>query len=183
MTLRAWVTAAVVFSIAFLVWNVLAAAFSALLLLFTAILVAAGLQPLVDLLRRKMPFGAAVGVAFGGVVAGIVVISGLLVAPLSAELVKLVETAPQNLAVLQEQFTAAQRYAQGDATLRQLASVLAGGAGGAVMAIGERILGGPRFVAGLVGDSLLILLLAVRRLRCCWVSSPRSFKRFRWSAQ
>ena len=173
MTLRAWVTAAVVFSIAFLVWNVLAAAFSALLLLFTAILVAAGLQPLVDLLRRKMPFGAAVGVAFAGVVAGIVVISGLLVAPLSAELVKLVETAPQNLAVLQEQFTAAQRYAQGDATLRQLASVLASGAGGAVMAIGERILGGPRFVAGLVGDSLLILLLAVG-----WMISAADLQRY-----
>jgi predicted PurR-regulated permease PerM len=161
VTLRAWVTAAVVFAIAFLVWNVLAAAFSAVLLLFTAILFAQGLQPLVNRLRTRMPFGAAVAIAFGGVVISVVVIGALLIAPLSAELVKLIETAPNHLAVLQEQFAAAQRYAQGDVTLRQVASLLANGAGGAVMAIGERILGGPRFVAGLIGDSLLILLLAI----------------------
>lgn len=173
MTLRAWVTAAVVFALAFLIWNVLASASSALLLLFTAILFATGLEPLIDRLRRTMPFGAAVSLAFGGVVAGIVVISGLLVAPLSGELVKLIETAPHNVAVLQEQFSAAQRYAEGDETLRQLASVLANGAGGAMMAIGERLLGGPRFVAGLIGDSLLILLLAVG-----WTLSAADLQRY-----
>jgi predicted PurR-regulated permease PerM len=171
--IRTWVTAAVVFAGAILIWDVLSGALSALVLLFTAMLFAAGLRPIVDRMSTRMPFGVAVGIAFAAVMLAIAAIGFVLVQPLGAELVKLVQAVPGYATSLQDQLTAAQRYVQSDQTARQLASVLANGAGGALSAIGQRLLGGPRLVATMIGDALLIVLLAVG-----WMLSSDELERF-----
>ena len=77
-----------------MVWNVLAGALSALLLLFTAVLFAAGMRPIVDRMGKRMPYGAAVAIAFGIVIILTVVIGIVLVQPVGAELVRLVQSLP-----------------------------------------------------------------------------------------
>jgi predicted PurR-regulated permease PerM len=170
---RGWVSAAGVFAGAFLLWNVLSGALSALLLLFTAVLFSAGLRPIVDRLRKRMPFGAAVGIAFGAVMVAIVVIGFVLVQPVGTELVKFVEALPGYANSLQYQLSAAQRHFQNDQMARQLASLLGNGAGGALSAIGQGLLGTPKLVAGAIGDALLIVLLAIG-----WTLSSDELERF-----
>lgn len=161
------------FAGAYVLWNVATGALSALLLLFTATLFAAGLRPIVDRLSRRMPFGAAVGIAFGVVIFGMAAIGLVLVAPLGAELVKLVQAVPGYVASLQDQFATVQRFVENDQMTRQLASVLATGAGGAVAAIGQHLLGGPQLIATIIGDALLIVLLAIG-----WMLSSDELERF-----
>jgi predicted PurR-regulated permease PerM len=171
--IRGWVAAAVIFAGAFLVWDVLAGALSALLLLFTAVLLSAGLRPIVNRLDKRMPFGAAVGIAFGVAMIAVVVVGFVLVQPVGAELVKLVQAVPSYAGSLQNQFTAAEHYLKNDQMGRQLASVLANSAGAAVGAIGPHILVGPRLVALAIGNALLILLLAIG-----WMLSSDELERF-----
>jgi predicted PurR-regulated permease PerM len=170
---RGWVSAAAVFAGAFLLWNVLSGALSALLLLFMAVLFSAGLRPIVDRMSKRVPFGAAIGIAFGVVMLVSGAIGFVLVQPVGAELVKLVQAAPGYAHSLLEQLTAAQRYFENDQVARQLASVLANGAGGAVSTIGQRVLGSPMLVAGAIGDALLIVLLAIG-----WMLSSDELERF-----
>jgi predicted PurR-regulated permease PerM len=170
---RGWVTAAVVFAGAFVVWNVLAGALSALLLLFTAVLVSAGLRPIVNRMSKRMPFGAAVAIAFGIAIIAIAGIGFVLVQPLGAEVVKLIQAVPSYATSLQDQLAAVQRYLRNDQMGRQLASVLANSAGAAVSAIGPHILGGPKLVAAVIGDALLVLLLAIG-----WMLSSDELERF-----
>jgi predicted PurR-regulated permease PerM len=172
-SLRGWVTAAVVFAGAFLLWDVLAGALSALLLLFTAALLSAGLRPIVDRMSKRMPFGAAVGITFAVLVVVMAAIGFVLVQPLGAELAKFIQALPGYASALQHQLAALQRYLKNDQIARQLASVLANSAGVAVSAIGPQILGGPRLVAALIGDALLILLLAIG-----WMLSSDELERF-----
>jgi predicted PurR-regulated permease PerM len=167
------VIAAVVFAGAFLVWNVLAGALSALLLLFMAVLLSAGLRPIVDRMHRRMPFGAAVGIAFGVLMVVVALIGFVLVQPLGAELVKLIQAIPNYASSLQHQFADLQRYLKNDQMARQLASVLAASAGTAASAIGPHILGGPRLVASVIADALLIVLLAIG-----WMLSADELERF-----
>jgi predicted PurR-regulated permease PerM len=170
---RSWITGAAVLAAAFLLWSVLSGAITALLLLFTAILLSAGLRPIVDRLSKKMPFGAAVGLTFGVVILAIAAIGFVLIQPLGAELVKLVQAVPSYALSLQDQFTAVQRYIETDQMAKQLAATLAGGAGGAVSAIGQRLLSGPKIVAEMIGDGLLIVLLAVG-----WMLSSDDLEKF-----
>jgi len=171
--LRGWVLAVVVFGGAFLFWNVLSGALPALLLLFTAVLLSAGLRPTVDRMRTRIPFGAAVSIAFGVVMVANVAIGFVLVQPVGSELIKLAQGVPGYARSLQGQLTAAQRYVANDQMARQLVSVLANGAGGAVSAIGQRVLGSPMLVAGAIGDAVLIFLLAIG-----WMLSSDELERF-----
>jgi predicted PurR-regulated permease PerM len=84
---RSWLIGAAVVAGAVLIWDVLSGALSALLLLFTAMLIAAGLRPIVDRMSKRMPYGAAVGLAFVAVIAVLVVIGAVLIQPLGAELI------------------------------------------------------------------------------------------------
>lgn len=171
--LRSWATAAVVFAIGFMVWNVIAASVSPLLLLFTAILLAAGLRPVVDGLKARMPYSAAVACAFGSVVVVAVGIGFVLVQPLGVELAKLVSAAPGYAHELQVRFLATQRLVEADPTAKQMAAMLANGAGSAVSSVGQTILGTPAFVATAIGDTLLIVLLAIG-----WMLSAGELERF-----
>lgn len=173
MTVRGWITAAAVFAGAFLVWNVLAAALSALLLLFTAILLAAGLRPAVEAAKKRMPFGAAVGAVFGAALLVMVILGFVLLQPLGAELAKLITALPGYASALQDQFTAAQRYIESDQTARQLATILANGASSAASFVAPFILGGPKLVAELLGNAVLIVLLAIG-----WMLSSEELERF-----
>lgn len=159
--------AAVVFAGAFLVWDVLAGALSALLLLFTAVLLSAGLRPIVDRMSKRLPFGAAVGIAFAVLVVVIAAVGFVLIQPLGAELVKLIQAIPSYATSLQDQFAALQRYLKNDHLAAQLASVLANSAGAAVSAVGPHLLGGPRLVAAAIGDTLLVLLLSIGWMLSC----------------
>jgi predicted PurR-regulated permease PerM len=167
------VIAAAVFAGAFLLWNVLAAAISALLLLFTAILLAAGLRPAVARASKRMPFGAAVGAVFGATLLVIVILGFVLLQPLGAELAKLVAALPGYASALQDQFTTVQRYIENDQTARQLATVIANSASSAATFLGPYLLGGPKFVAEMIGDAVLIVLLAIG-----WMLSSDELKRF-----
>ncbi len=173
MTVRSWITGAAVFAVAFLVWCILAGALSALLLLFTAILVSAGLRPIVNRMSRRMPFGAAVGVAFAGVIVVVGAIGFVLVQPVGAELVRLVGDAPIYAHALSDQFAVTQRFVEHDATAKRIVGLLAGGAGTALTLLGQHVLGGPAFVVTAFGDGLLILLLAVG-----WMLSSDDLTRF-----
>ncbi len=154
-------------------WDVLAGALSALLLLFTAVLLSAGLRPIVDRMSKRMPFGAAVGIAFAVLVIVIAAVGFVLIQPLGAELVKLIQAIPNYATSLQDQFAALQRYLKNDHLAAQLASVLANSAGAAVSAVGPHLLGGPRLVAAAIGDTLLVLLLSIG-----WMLSSDELERF-----
>jgi predicted PurR-regulated permease PerM len=158
---------------AFVLWNVLAGALSALLLLFTAVLFAAGMRPIVDRMSKRMPYGAAVGLAFGIVIILTVVIGIVLVQPVGAELVRLVQSLPDYVNSLQHQLAAAQRYFENDQTARQLAAALSGSAGGVASSIGFHILSGTALIATAIGDLVLILLLAIG-----WMLSSGELEQF-----
>jgi predicted PurR-regulated permease PerM len=160
-SVRGWVTAAAVFAAAFLLWNVLAASIPVLLLLFTAMLLAAALQPIVNRLSTRTSYGAAVGITFGVAIVAIAGLGFVLLQPVAAELGKLIAAIPSYAGALQTQLASAQRYIENDQTARQLASALANGASGAASSVGLSLLGGPKLVATAIGDGLLIVLLAI----------------------
>ena len=60
-SMRGWLIGVAVVAGAVLIWDVLSGALSALLLMFTAVLFAAGLRPIVDRMAKRMPYGVAVG--------------------------------------------------------------------------------------------------------------------------
>jgi predicted PurR-regulated permease PerM len=172
-SVRGWVIAAAVFAGAFLIWNVLAAAITALLLLFTAILLAAGLRPAVAAANKRMPFGVAVGAVFGATLLVIVILGFVLLQPLGVELAKLIAALPGYASALQQQFTAVQRYIENDQMARQLANVIANSASSAATYLGPYLIGGPKFIATMIGDAVLIVLLAVG-----WMLSSDDLKGF-----
>lgn len=173
ITPRGWLIGAAVLAGTVLVWGILAGALSAVLLLFTAVLFAAGLRPIVNRMAKRMPFGAAVGLAFAAVIVVAMAIGFVLIQPLGAELVKFIQSVPGYAGAIQGQLASAQRYFANNQAARQLASALASGAGGAVGAMGQRILGGPALVATVIGDGLLVVLLAVG-----WMLSSDDLERF-----
>jgi predicted PurR-regulated permease PerM len=160
-SIRGWLIGVAVVAGAVLIWDVLSGAMSALLLLFTAMLVAAGLRPIVDRMAKRMPYGAAVGLAFVALIAIVIVIGAVLVQPLGAELVKLVQSLPGYASALQTQLVSVQRHFENDQTARQIAGALAGSAGSAASAIGVYLLSGTASAVGAFGNGVLILLLAV----------------------
>jgi predicted PurR-regulated permease PerM len=137
------------------------------------VLFAAGLRPIVNRMAKSMPFGVAVGLAFGAVIVVASAIGFVLIQPLGAELVKFIQSVPGYAGAIQGQLASAQRYFANNQAARQLASALASGAGGAVGAMGQRILGGPALVATVIGDGLLVVLLAVG-----WMLSSDDLERF-----
>ncbi len=56
-SIRGWLIGAAVVAGAVLIWDVLSGALSSLLLMFTAVLFAAGLRPIVDRMAKRMPYG------------------------------------------------------------------------------------------------------------------------------
>lgn len=158
---RTWIVGAAVLATAYLVWLVLAGALTALVLLFTGILIAVALQPIIDRLKARMPFGAAVGAAFAVVVLVAAAITSIVVAPLGAEIQHLVQAVPGYVGALKEQFAAIQRFVKNDEFSRQVAGTLANSAGGTFSTLGAHILGGSALVASLIGNAVIVLLLAV----------------------
>jgi len=172
-SVRSWMLGALVFGGAFLLWSVLSGALSTVLLLFTGVLVAAGLRPIVDRMSRRVPFGAAVGITVAAVLLVAAVVGLVLIQPVGAELVKLAQALPVYMKALQAQLVAVQRHFANDETAHRVASALAGSAGGAASAIGLGILGGTAVVATMIGDLVLIVLLAVG-----WMLSSDDLERF-----
>ncbi len=160
-SVRGWLIGAAVVAGAVLIWDVLSGALSALLLMFTAVLFAAGLRPIVDRMAQRMPYGAAVALAFVAVIAALAVIGTVLIQPLGAELIKFVQSLPGYANALQNQFAAAQRHFENDQMARQIAGALAGSAGSAASAIGLHLLNGTALAAAAIGNGLLVLLLAI----------------------
>lgn len=172
-SIRGWLIGAAVLAGAFLIWDVLSGALSALLLMFTAVLFAAGLRPIVDRMAKRMPYGAAVGLAFVAVIAAIVVIGTVLIQPLGAELIKFVQSLPGYANALQTQLAVAQRHFENDQMARQIAGALAANAGNAAGAIGLHLLNGTALAAAAIGNGVLILLLAIG-----WMLSSDELARF-----
>jgi predicted PurR-regulated permease PerM len=172
-TVRGWLIAASVFALAFLVWTVLAASITPLMLLFTAVLFTAGMRPFIESMSKRMPFGVAVGIAFGAFMVIVAALAFALQFRVGAEFGNLLKAAPSYASSLRDQLTAAQRSVETDAVGRRIADLLASGAGAAVNAIGHRLLGGPGFVASTIGNALLIVLLAVG-----WMLSADDLERF-----
>jgi predicted PurR-regulated permease PerM len=158
---RTLILAAVIAAAAYLIWATLASALSALILLFTAILIAVALQPIIDRLRARMPFGAAVGLTFTAVILIVAVVASLIIAPLGAELQRLLQAVPGYVGALKTQLDAAQRFVNNDQLSKQIAGTLASSAGGFFSALASHILGGSTLVLSLAGNGIIILLLAV----------------------
>jgi len=172
-SVRGWVTGAAVFAAAFLLWNVLAASIPVLLLLFTSVLLAAALRPIVDRLSTRIAYGAAVGVTFGVAIVAVAGLGFALLQPVAAELAKLIAAIPSYASALQTQLAVAQRYVENDQTARQLASALANSASGAATALGLSLLNGPKIIATAIGDGVLIVLLAIG-----WMLSAGELEQF-----
>jgi predicted PurR-regulated permease PerM len=158
---RTWIIAGVVLVGTYVLWVVITGALSALILLFTGILIAVALRPFIDRLKKRMPFGAAVGIAFGLLVVVASAIAAVVIAPLGAELQRLLLAVPGYVTALEAKLADLQRFANSNQFSKQVAGTLASSAGGAFSAVGTHILGGTALVAGLAGNAVLILLLAV----------------------
>jgi predicted PurR-regulated permease PerM len=158
---RTWILAGVVLVGTYILWIVVANALSALILLFTGVLIAVALGPFIDRLKKWVPFGAAVFVAFAAVIVVAAAVAAVVVAPLGAELQRLLQAIPGYVTALQTQLASLERLANNNQFSRQIVGTLANSAGGALTTVGTHILGGSAVVAGLVGNSVLILLLAV----------------------
>jgi predicted PurR-regulated permease PerM len=158
---RTWIIAGVVLVATYILWIVIADALSALVLLFTGTLIAVALRPFIDRLRKRMPFGAAVGIAFGVVILGAAGLTAVLIAPLAAELQRLLLAVPGYVTALKVQLAAVERLVNNDQFSKEVAGTLASSAGGAFTSVGAYILGGSAFVAALVSNAVLIFLLAV----------------------
>lgn len=172
-SMRGWLIGVAVVAGAVLIWDVFSGALSALLLMFTAVLFAAGLRPIVDRMAKRMPYGIAVGLAFLAVIAVIVVIGAVLIQPLGAELIKLVQSLPGYASALQTQLEVVQRHFENNQTARQIAGALAGSAGNAASIIGVHLLNGTALTVASIGNGVLILLLAVG-----WMLSSDELSRF-----
>jgi predicted PurR-regulated permease PerM len=172
-SLRGWILGASVVVGAIVICAAIWGAFSSVLLLFTAVLLSSGLRPFIDRMAQRMPFGTAAALAFTILIVLAAIIGFALLQPLAAEIMRLVQSVPGYAASLQGQLSAAQKYFANDQTARQIASAVAGGAGGAVTSLGQRLLGGPALVAAVLGDGVLILLLAVG-----WTLSVDDLQRF-----
>jgi predicted PurR-regulated permease PerM len=170
---RTWLGAAAVFAGAFALWLIIANTLSAFVLLFTGILTAEALRPLVDRMSRRMPFGAAVAVAFGGTLLIVALIAYVLIAPLGAEVQRLVQAIPGYIGSLRDQLIAAERFVKSYDIYKQIAGALANSAGGALSAVGAHLLAGPALVATIVGNSVIVLLLAVG-----WILSSTDLEHF-----
>jgi predicted PurR-regulated permease PerM len=170
---RTLITAAAVFAGAYVLWLVLAGSLSAFVLLFTGILITAALRPIVDRLRQRIPFGAAVGVAFGAVLLITALITCILIAPLGAEIQRLFQAVPGYVNSLKTQLLSAQHLFKRYELSQQLAGALANSVGGTLSAIGASLLGGPALIASLIGNVVIITLLAVG-----WILSSDELERF-----
>jgi predicted PurR-regulated permease PerM len=170
---RGWLTAAAVFASAYVLFAVVARSLSAFILLFTGILFAAALRPLIDRLSKRMPFGAAVTLTFGAVLLVAASIAFILIAPLGAEVERLVRALPGYVSALEDRLLAAQRFVKNDELTKQLAGTLANTAGAAFSAIGMHLLAGPALVASTVGNVVIIFLLAIG-----WILASDDLARF-----
>jgi predicted PurR-regulated permease PerM len=158
---RTWVTAIALLAGAYLIWLTVAGALTALVLLFTGILIAVALRPIIDRLRVRMPFGAAVGAAFGAMVLVVAFIAWIAIAPLGAELQRLFQAFPGYLNTLKTELATVERYVNNDRLSKQVAGSLANGAGGIVNTLGAQIVGSSTALVTVAGDAVIILLLAV----------------------
>lgn len=158
---RTWFTAVAVLAGAYVVWLVLSGAFIALELLFTGILIAVALRPFIKRLATRMSFGAAVGVAFGALILLTAIVTSIVIAPLGSEIEHLFQALPGYVDSLKKELVAVQQFAKNYQVSQQLAGTVASSAGGAFSALGVRILGGSALVVSLVGDAVIVLLLAV----------------------
>jgi predicted PurR-regulated permease PerM len=170
---RSWITGAAVVAGAYMIWIFLAGALTALVLLFTAVLIAVALRPFIVRLQARMPFGAAVGITFGAVLLVALAIAAIVVVPLGAELQHLFQALPGYVSSLKGHLIDLQRFVKNDQLANQIAGTLAGSAGSAFSAVGARILGGSALVATLIGDVVIIMLLAVG-----WVLSSDQLESF-----
>lgn len=158
---RTWLTGIALLASAYVLWLTAAGALSALVLLFTGILVAVALRPIIDRLRARIPFGAAVAAAFGATVLLVALITWIAIAPLGAELQRLFAAFPGYISALQAEFARIERFVNNDQLSKQVAGSLANSAGGIVNSLGAQILGSSTALATLAGDAVIILLLAV----------------------
>jgi predicted PurR-regulated permease PerM len=161
ISLRSWAIGAAVVALAVLVWDVVERSLSSFVLLFTAMLLAEALRPPIDRLGKHISREAAVGIVFATVIVLSLLVTVVLVQPLGSELVKLVASVPDYVLSLQTKLAEAQRFIKADAAFSDLAGALANAAGGVFTSLAQRAIGGPALVASLVGNSLLIVLLAV----------------------
>ena len=170
---RTWFGAAAVFAGAFALWLIVANTLSAFVLLFTGMLIAEALRPLVERMHRRMPFGAAVAIAFGGTLLVAGLIAYVLIAPLGSEVQRLVQAIPGYVASIRDQLIAAERFVRSYDIYKQVAGALANSVGGAVSTVGAHLLAGPALLATIVGNAVIVLLLAVG-----WMLSSDDLARF-----
>ncbi len=120
-----------------------------------------------------MPFGVAVAISFGITLLVAALIAYILIAPLGAEIQRLVQALPGYIGSLRDQLIAAERFVKSYDIYKQLAGALANSAGGAFSAVGAHLLAGPALLATIVGNAVIILLLAVG-----WMLSSSDLERF-----
>ena len=158
---RSWAIGAATLVLTVLVWDIIERSLSAFVLLFTAMLLAEALRPPIDSLAKRIPRSAAIGLVFTAVIVVSVLMTLVLFQPLGAEVIRLINSIPDEVASLQLKLADAQRFIRADTTISGLAGSLANAAGGLFSGVAQRLIGGPALIGTLVGNTLLIVLLAV----------------------
>lgn len=164
VTIRArtlWLAAAIAVGIA-IGWFVLAHALDSFLLIFTAIVLAEGLRPLVHWLSRgplSLPRPLAVLLLYGAVLAGFVALGWLIVRPLTLQIATLVDNLPQYIAEAQHLLAQAEQFVRHNSQATSLLQALSSQAGRIAQQSLPLVLRAPFLLANLLFGLIQILLL------------------------
>lgn len=159
--MRGWWSAALAFSVTALVWIVVSKAISAFLVLFGGILLAEGVRPYIEVVARRMPRGAAVGVVFGGLFVFTFAIVAILVQPLGVQIERFATGLPSYVESLQKDLVTFQARFSRDPNYQNIVSSVGNLSGPIVTDLAGRLLGAPLYIVTLLTDFTLALLYAV----------------------
>lgn len=155
-----WVAAAIVVGL-IVVTYVVSKALGVLIELFIAIVIAEGIRPLVERLRRAhVPRPVGVLLIYLVALAILGVLSWLLLSPLIAEATALINSAPTYLAQAQKLLSNAQREVGNNPQLTNLINQMIAQAGAVAQLILPALLQVPQSILGLLFDAVLTLVMA-----------------------
>jgi predicted PurR-regulated permease PerM len=168
-----WVAAAIVAGLVIVAF-VVSKAQGVLIELFIAIVIAEGIRPLVERLRRAhVPRPVGVLLIYLVVLAILGVLSWLLLSPLIAEATALINSAPKYLAQAQKLLNDIQREARNNPQLTNLINQMIAQAGAVAQVILPGLVQVPQSILGLLFDAVLTLVMAFM-----WLTATDNFRPF-----
>ncbi len=142
-------------------WTLVSKALDVLVLLFIAVIIAEGIRPPVDGLRRhRVPRALAVLLIYLVALGLLGLIAWLIARPLIAQATALIDNLPRYQQRLQDVVAQAQRQVSGNPEAERILRALPGQAAGAAQGLAPLLLRGPVALVGFLFNAVLVLLLA-----------------------